>query len=49
MEDSLWPKVKLQVLPLRYASVGLTNFRVAAHLGLGGGGWTKFDRTRLLP
>jgi hypothetical protein len=34
-------KVKLQVPPLRFASVGMTNLRVAAHLGGGGGGWTK--------
>ena len=34
-------KVKLQVPPLRFASVGMTDLRVAAHLGGGGGGWTE--------
>jgi hypothetical protein len=42
------PKEKQQVPPLRYAPVprqagtgGMTNLRVAAHLGMGGGGWTE--------
>jgi hypothetical protein len=38
---SLCPKVKLQVPPLRFAPVGMTNSRVAAHLGSGGGGGTE--------
>jgi hypothetical protein len=38
---SLSPKVKLQVPPLRSATVGMTNFRVAAHLGSGAGGRTE--------
>ena len=29
----LCPKVKLQIPPLRYAPVGMTNFRVVADLG----------------
>jgi hypothetical protein len=33
--------VKLQVPPLRYATVGMTKWRVAAHLGSGGAGWTE--------
>ena len=32
---SLCPKVKLQVPPLRYAPVGMTNLGVAVHLGGG--------------
>ena len=35
------PKVKLQVPPLRYAPVGMTKWRVAAHLRSGRGGWTE--------
>ena len=31
---------KLQIPPLRFAPVGMTNSRVAAHLGMGGCGWT---------
>jgi hypothetical protein len=38
---SLLPKVEPQVPPLRYAPVGMTNLRAAAHLGMGGGGWTE--------
>jgi hypothetical protein len=38
---SLCPKVKLQVPPLRYATVGMTKWRAAAYLGMGGGGWTE--------
>jgi hypothetical protein len=44
---SLSPKVKLQVPPLRSATVGMTNLRVAAHLGSGGGGRTS-QPTRLI-
>ena len=42
----LCPKVKLQVPPLRCASVGMTNWRAVAHLGLGGGGWTESSNQR---
>jgi hypothetical protein len=34
-------KFKLQVPPLRCASVGMTTLRAVAHLGMGGGGWTE--------
>jgi hypothetical protein len=34
------PEVKLQIPPLRFASVGMTKWRVALHLSSGGGGWT---------
>jgi hypothetical protein len=44
MALSLCAKVKLQVPPLRFATVGMTNFRVAAHLGSGGGGWTESNK-----
>ncbi len=37
----LCPKVEPQVPPLRYAPVGMTNFRAVAHLGMSGGGWTE--------
>jgi len=32
---------KLQVPPLRCAPVGMTKWKVAAHLGSGGDGWTE--------
>jgi hypothetical protein len=35
------PKVEPQVPPLRYAPVGMTDFRAVAYLGIGGGGWTE--------
>jgi hypothetical protein len=38
MTDLLCPKMKLQVPPLRFASVGMTKGRAALHLGMGGGG-----------
>jgi hypothetical protein len=41
------PKVEPQVPPLRYASVGITRFRVVAHLGMGGGGWTESCTTTI--
>ena len=37
----LCPKVEPQVPPLRYAPVGMTNFRAVAHLGMSGAGWTE--------
>ena len=40
MAHSRCPKVEPQVPPLRYAPVGMTNFRAVAHLGMSGGGWT---------
>jgi len=33
-----------QVPPLRFAPVGMTNWRVAAHLGMGGEGWTEANQ-----
>src|ERR1700689_899450 len=39
---SLLPKVEPQVPPLR--SVGMTNLRAAAHLSIGGGGWTESNK-----
>jgi hypothetical protein len=38
---SLRPKVKLQIPPLRFASVGMTKWRVVLHLGIGSRGWTE--------
>jgi hypothetical protein len=37
---NLIPEEKLQVPPLRFAPVGMTKLRVAAHLCSSGGGWT---------
>jgi hypothetical protein len=36
-----WTEKKQQVPPLRYAPVGMTKWRAAAHIGMGGGGWTE--------
>jgi hypothetical protein len=41
MPHSLCRKVKLQVPPLRFAPVGMTKLRVAAHLCSSDGGWTE--------
>jgi hypothetical protein len=38
---SLCPKAKLQIPPLRCATVGMTKWRAAAHLGMGGEGRTE--------
>ena len=37
---------KLQVPPLRFAPVGMTNLRVAVHLGGGGGGGTESSNSK---
>jgi hypothetical protein len=39
--------VKQQVPPLRCAPVGMTNWGAAAHLGMGGGGWTESTKQEL--
>ncbi len=41
----LRPKVKLQIPPLRYASVGMTKWKVALHLGIGSRGRTELTAT----
>jgi hypothetical protein len=47
MTHSLRPKVKLQIPPLRCASVGMTKGRAALHLGSSGDGWTEPAQRRM--